>query len=316
MNIENKVAHNKNNIAKIFNRLITCGFLVPGLFVSVAQAELSQTIDNIKKTHQINIAYRDAPPFSYATSDGKVVGYVIDLCNVIVSDISKHLNIPDLKVNYIENKYLPERDELLREKKVDMICSVNANVNEWKSIADYSSPYTYSYTRFATLKNKKISSIDQLAGHTVSVTSGSVDALALNQTNREMGLNLFVIKTPTMEKAYDLMRSGKTSAAFINDISLKEIIEAQGDKDLFSISDKGVGKPQFFVILLPHDDKEFKSLVNQSLCKIRKSPDFGKIHDIWFNKPIPYLKLNLQTPYSKEMDKVLTQFDDCSRTGR
>lgn len=316
MNIDNKVLLDKNSSAKIFNWLNMCVFLVSGLFVSVAQAQLSKTIESITKTHQINIAYRDAPPFSYVASDGKVVGYVIDLCNVIVSDISKHLNIPDLKVNYIENKYLPERDELLREKKVDMICSVNANVIEWKTIADYSSPYTYSYTRFATLKNKKISSIDQLAGYTVSVTSGSVDALALNQTNRELNLNLFVITTPTMEKAFELMRSGKTSAAFINDISLKEIIEAQSDKNLFSISDKGVGKPQFFVILLPHDDKEFKSLVNQSLCKIRKSPDFGKIHDVWFNKPIPYLKLNLQTPYSKEMDKVLTQFDDCLRTGR
>jgi len=316
MNIENKFLLDKNSSAKIFNWLNMCVFLVSGLFVSVAQAQLSKTIENITKTHQINIAFRDAPPFSYAASDGKVVGYVIDLCNVIVSDISKHLNIPDLKVNYIENKYLPERDELLREKKVDMICSVNANVNEWKTIADYSSPYTYSYTRFATFKNKNISSIDQLAGHTVSVTSGSVDALALNQTNRELSLNLFVIKTPTMEKAFELMRSGKTSAAFINDISLKEIIEAQSDKNLFSISNKWVGKLQFFVILLPHDDKEFKSLVNQSLCKIRKSPDFGKIHDIWFNKPIPYLKLNLQTPYSKEMDKTLTPFDDCLRTGR
>ncbi|MFB0712971.1 transporter substrate-binding domain-containing protein, partial [Buttiauxella noackiae] len=217
---------------------------------------------------------------------------------------------------YIDNKYLPDRDALLREKKVDMICSVNANVIEWKTIADYSIPYTYSYTRFATLKNKNISSIDQLAGHTVSVTSGSVDALALNQANRELGLNLFVITTPTMEKAFELMRNGKTSAAFINDISLKEIIEAQSDKTSFSISDKGVGKPQFFVILLPHDDQEFKSLVNQSLCKIRKSPDFGKIHDIWFNKPIPYLKLNLQSPYSQEMDKALTQFDDCSSAER
>ncbi|MEW7314311.1 transporter substrate-binding domain-containing protein [Buttiauxella gaviniae] len=299
-------------MTKIFNPLTTCVLFVCCLFSSLATAQKSKTIDNITKTHQINIAYRDAPPFSYKTANGKVVGYVIDLCNVIINDMSKRLSIPDLKVNYIDNKYLPERDALLREQKVDMICSVNANVVEWKSIADYSTPYTYSYTRFATLKDKKIARIEQLAGHTVTVTAGSVDSIALNQANRELGLNMLVISTPTMEKAFDLMQDGTASAAFINDISLKEIIEARNDEKSFSVSEKGVGKPQFFVILLPHDDNEFKTLVNQSLCKIRRSPDFAKLHNTWFNTPLPYLKLNLQTPFSKEMDHILSQSDNCN----
>ncbi|OAT31430.1 periplasmic binding component of a glutamate/aspartate transporter [Buttiauxella brennerae ATCC 51605] len=299
-------------MTKTVNWLSICVFFVSGLFVQTVEAQASKTIESITNSHQINIAYRDAPPFSYKTADGKVVGYVIDLCNVIVSDISKHLNIRDLKVNYIDNKYLPERDELLRDQKVDMICSVNANVAEWKNLADYSIPYTYSWTRFATLKDKKITNIEQLAGHTVSVTAGSVDSIALNKANRELGLNILVITTPTMEKAFELMHDGTTSAAFINDISLKEIVEGQTDKSSFYISAKGVGKPQFFVILLPNGDNEFKSLVNQSLCKIRNSHDFAKIHDIWFNSPIPYLKLNLQSPFSEEMEQELALNGNCN----
>ena len=62
--------------------------------------ELDGTLKKIKTTGTFTLGYREAaPPFSFPGPDRRPVGYSIDLCTQIASDVQKHLGT-NLKLNW------------------------------------------------------------------------------------------------------------------------------------------------------------------------------------------------------------------------
>ena len=60
------------------------------------------TLDRIKASKTITLGYRQSSvPFSSAASDGKPVGYSIDLCSRVADDLRKDLAMPDLAVKWV-----------------------------------------------------------------------------------------------------------------------------------------------------------------------------------------------------------------------
>lgn len=209
---------------------------------SMAGEEIrSPTLQNISATHHIKIGYREAPPFSYTTADGHITGYVIDLCNDIINNIATKFHISNIKVDYVLNPSLPVRLQQLNDKSFDLLCTVNTGIPLWKKVIDYSASYAYSYTRFATFKDKHLTTLSQLRGKTVSVTLGSVDSLLLNDVNRQQHLNMHIVATSTMQDAFKMLQDRTAYAVFINEISLRKLIDEQHDNAAYAISSEPVG---------------------------------------------------------------------------
>ena len=82
------------------------GILLAAAFVLAATegsaAELYGTLKKIKDNGQIVMGHREnSVPFAYMQSDGKPIGYTVDLCNKIIDRIKKTLNMPNLKVKLV-----------------------------------------------------------------------------------------------------------------------------------------------------------------------------------------------------------------------
>lgn len=286
--------------------------LVP-LFLFTSLSQAAETLDNIKNTRHITIAYRNAPPFSYKQKNGEVAGYVIDLCRLVINDIEKSIGNQHIDVNYVENPLLIERSKLLSDHKVDMICTVNTGNPNWSYVAYYSVPYAISYTKFVSAQEVK--GIDKLQGRTVSVTSGSYDLFLLNKLNREKGLNLMVMTSPTMEGAFKMMSDGISSAAFINDISLQDIVDIKNDKKRYAVSVDSIDAEQKFVILM-QKDHELKSIVDNALCNELHSANFDGLYNSWFNSPLPFTNINLHHPLTSQARQELLSSPECKERGR
>src|SRR5580698_2144993 len=60
------------------------------------------TLDRIRQLHAIRLAYReDAAPFSYKTNSGEPAGYMVELCQAVVKQLSQQLQIPTLSIDYV-----------------------------------------------------------------------------------------------------------------------------------------------------------------------------------------------------------------------
>ncbi|MGD7179718.1 transporter substrate-binding domain-containing protein, partial [Ralstonia pseudosolanacearum] len=79
------------------------------------------TLDRIRETGTIRLAYReDSVPFSY-TDGGKPIGYSIDICSRVVDAIRTSLKRPELKVQYLPVT-AANRMDTIASGKADLEC--------------------------------------------------------------------------------------------------------------------------------------------------------------------------------------------------
>src|SRR5689334_6795748 len=89
--------------------------------------ELVGTLKKIHDTGVVTLGYREQSiPFSFVNPGGRPVGYSIDLCNEIVSDIREELGEPGIGVKY--KLVTPEtRIAAVRSGEIDLECGSTTN---------------------------------------------------------------------------------------------------------------------------------------------------------------------------------------------
>ncbi|WP_167455967.1 transporter substrate-binding domain-containing protein [Buttiauxella izardii] len=282
------------------------GFLLTCFATGVYAEPQMSTLERIASHKLINIGYRDAPPYAYKTSDGHVVGYVIDLCKDVTESLKNKLHINTLVVNYVPAP-LTMRTAMLNHNVIDMDCSVNTDTVKRQKIVLFSHHYLSVHTRFATRISTNIYSSFDLAGRTISVTKGTSDLVNINRLNRLQELNLLILSQPTMQESFEALSNGKSFAAAMNEVSLKELVESSEDPASYQISALALGAPQDLGIMMRHDDEELKSVVDASLDSRFNRADFKQLFNQWFNSNLPDKNINLHIPLTAEMYKYLTR---------
>lgn len=265
----------------------------------------TSTLERISSHKVVNIGYRDAPPYSYKTSEGHVVGYVIDLCKDVTESMKKDLHIKDLVVNFIPTP-VTMRTTMLNHNIIDMDCSVNTDTVSRENVVLFSRHYLSVYTRFGSFKGN-ISSYSDLAGRTISVAKGTTDLINMNSLNRLQKLNIMVFTQPTMKDAFAAMSSHKSYATAMNEVSLRQLIETSEDMKEYQISTLTLGTPQDLGIMLRHNDIELKNLVDKNLAARFNRSDFKQFYEQWFNSMLPGKNINLHLPLSTEMYHYITR---------
>ena len=70
--------------------------------IGATAAQADGTLDHIKDSAEIRLAYRaDASPFSYEI-DGKPSGYSVNLCLEVAKRLKEDLNLPKLTVSFVK----------------------------------------------------------------------------------------------------------------------------------------------------------------------------------------------------------------------
>src|SRR5204863_8553405 len=78
--------------------LLACG----GCASMAGPAGPGNTLDRIKASKTVTLGYRESStPFSFAGPDGKPLGYSIDFCDRVVTDLRRDLQLPDLAVKWV-----------------------------------------------------------------------------------------------------------------------------------------------------------------------------------------------------------------------
>ncbi|TNV22198.1 transporter substrate-binding domain-containing protein [Buttiauxella sp. B2] len=276
-------------------------------YATVANAELNMsTLEKIAAYKVINIGYRDIDPYSYKTSDGHVVGYVIDLCKDVTESLKRELHLNNLVVNYVPAP-LTMRTTMLNHNIIDMDCSFNTDTVKRESMVLFSHHYLSVNTRFGMQAGNKIRSSTDLAGRTISVTKGSTDLINLNRLNRLQKLNLLILSQPSIKESFDAMSNRKSYATVMNEVSLKEFIESSANPMQYAVSREVLGAPLDLGIMMRHGDTELKRMVDYNLAVRFKRADFKQFYDKWFNSNLPDRNINLHLPLTSEMHKYLIQ---------
>jgi glutamate/aspartate transport system substrate-binding protein len=263
----------------------------------------AQTIDKIKQTGAITIGHRDASiPFSYYDDQQKVIGYSMDICNRIVDDVKKSLNMPNLKVNY-QLVTSANRIPLMANGTIDLECGSTTNNVERQKQVGFTNTHFVTANRWIAKKSSNVKTLADLKGKTIVSTAGTTNIKQITEINAAQNLGMNIVSANGHPEAFQMVETGRAVAFVMDDILLYSLAAQSRTPADYEISATALSVEPYG-IMVRKDDAAFKKIVDDSTANTYKSGAINAVYDKWFLKPIPPRGLNLNVPVSAPLKKV------------
>jgi len=285
---------------------ITCflAFVVPA-----AMAQTPMTLDKVKSSGTITVAYRDSSiPFSYLDDKAQPVGFGWEICGRIVDEVKKATGQTNLKVQS-QAVTSANRIPLLMNGTIDIECGSTTNNSERQKQVAFATNYFYTGTRFLVKAGTAVNSIDDLKGKTVVSTTGTTNYKIIRNLNEEKKLGIDLIGAKDHADSALLVQTGRAVAFAMDDILLYGLKASAANPAEFAVVGEAI-QVEPYAIMLRKDDPAFKKLVDDTLAGLIKSGDFEKLYKKWFMSPIPPKGINLNAPMSRELQDNLKKLSD------
>ncbi len=276
---------------------------------AVAPAQTTSTLDKVKASGQITVAYRESSiPFSYLDDKAQPVGFGFEICQRIVDEVKKATGRSDLKVK-LQSVTSVNRIPLLQNGTVDVECGSTTNNSARGKQVQFSTNYFYAGTRFLVKAGTPVHSIDDLKGKTVVSTTGTTNFQILRHLNEEKQLDMELLGAKDHAESALMVESGRAVAFGMDDILLYGLrASAQNPTSLAVVSDPIQVEP--YAIMLRLNDPAFKKLIDDTLARLMKSGEFIRLYTKWFQSPIPPKGAILNVPMSLELFENLRVMSD------
>ena len=266
--------------------LMPLAISIIGLFSTPAAFAQQSTLDKMRSSGAVTMGVRESSgALSYTLGDGKYAGFHVEICNNVLRDIQKQLNLKTLDI-----KYSPvtsqNRIPLLQNGTVDIECgSTTNNATRQKDVAFAVTTYVEEI-RIAVKANSGITSLNQLNGKKVATTTGTTSVQLLRKHERATGVNFEEIFGKDHADSFLLLESGRADA-FVMDGSILagNIANAKNPGDYRIVGEVIAVEP--IAIMMRKDDPSFKKAVDDNIKKMMKDGTLAKLWDKWFLQPIP-----------------------------
>ena len=266
--------------------LMPLAISIIGFFSTPAAFAQQSTLDKMRSSGAVTMGVRESSgALSYTLGDGKYAGFHVEICNNVLRDIQKQLNLKTLDI-----KYSPvtsqNRIPLLQNGTVDIECgSTTNNATRQKDVAFAVTTYVEEI-RIAVKANSGITSLNQLNGKKVATTTGTTSVQLLRKHERATGVNFEEVFGKDHADSFLLLESGRADA-FVMDGSILagNIANAKNPADFRIVGEVIAVEP--IAIMMRKDDPSFKKAVDDNIKKMMKDGTLAKLWDKWFLQPIP-----------------------------
>ncbi len=260
------------------------------LYVLVPPAHAG-TLERVAETGKFRIGYRHhAPPYSYVTNDGKISGYIVDLCREVARNVQSTLKLPKLDVEYIEVT-ADDRLKVLAEGKVDVLCDPTSVTMSRRAAMDFSLPTFLDGASVATRGGEVVKGIENLQGKRVGVLKNTTTEETLRRTLNEMKVLANVVAVDTDPDGMRLLAEGQLDAYFADRGILNYLITHSPYSRELTLSDQYFTF-ETYALALPRNDDAFRLLVDSTLADLYRSDRVRNIYSRTFGEFPPDQFLN------------------------
>lgn len=211
------------------------------------------------------------PPFEYRDKDNNVVGYDIDIANLIGEKIGKKVEIIDMAFDGL----IPA----LITGKIDMVAAGMTNTAERKKKVNFSSVYYNIENAFVVgADNESIKGIEDLDGKVATVQIATAQDTFITKVGTPKEIKRF-------QKNDDALRElllGRGDFTVINYTVAKTFLNnSEAFKGKLKIGFRNfINKPgEGIALALPKGDEAFQKAVNEALADMEKSGELAKLKE-------------------------------------
>ncbi len=242
--------------------------------------ELTGTLQQIQKSGKVKIGYRDSlPPMSFLDKAGQPVGYSLDLCGHIVSEIEKTIGT-GIKVEYVpvtaENRFAA-----LPENKIDILCGATTKTISRGEMVDFTQLTFVTGASFMSRKGTKIR--NNFSGKKIGVVKDTTTAVALKKLLQETKTEAEVVFLNSSAEALKAMEQGKIDTYSADQVVLIGLAITAEEPDRFSVlPDLFTYEP--FALAVRRNDADFRLVADRVIADLYRSRKILDIYDRWLGQ--------------------------------
>lgn len=241
----------------------------------------TDTLRKIRDSGHIALGYRDSSrPFSYVGDGGQPVGYTIDLCTRVVTEVKAATGRRDLQIDWV--RVTPDdRIGAVTGGRVDLECgSTTASLSRQEQV-DFSYPTFVDGGSLLVAADAGVRTSADLAGKAIAVIPKTTTEGALAKWLARQGITAQVL--PVREHAEGLAAvSDGRAVAYASDrtILIGLGLAYQGSRRLMVLDDFLSYEP--YGLMMRRRDPDFRLTVNRALAEVYRSGDIVSIYKRWF----------------------------------
>ncbi len=268
------------------------------------------TLQTIYERGQIRLGHRlNSPPFAFLGPGARPIGYSLDICEVVVEAIARHLH------RAVDVQWVPvtpsNRFDLVRNGQVDLECGSSTANAERREIVAFSPTLFVTGTRLLVRRGSQLRSLRDLRGRTVVLSEGTVHAKLVPQLAARQNLDINFIFAPDHDASFQWLAEGKADAFANDDIQLHGMLAARDAGPDYRVVGDFLTYADY-ALSLRRDDPAFADVVDQAFAGLSGSGEIRAIYRRWFLRPLPSgVNLNLRmSPHLEHVFRLDDQHSD------
>jgi len=261
---------------------LTIIFVLFFLASPLSAEELTGTLEQIKKSGQMRIGYRDsAPPMSFLDQEGDPAGYSIDICNEIVTEVERKIGT-DVKVDYVPVT-AEGRFKALRDNKIDILCGSTTKTLSRSELVDFTQLTFVTGASLMTLKDDQDRNASGFEGKKIGVVRDTTTAVVLKKLIRDTAVDTEVVLFNSAKEGIDALRKKRIDAFSSDQVVLIGIALKSKNPGDFVI-DSNVFSFEPFALAVRRNDADFRLVADRVISNLSRSKRILNIYDKWIGK--------------------------------
>ncbi|WP_200889014.1 amino acid ABC transporter substrate-binding protein [Aphanizomenon flos-aquae] len=268
--------------SKIYKNItpVIFGLILSGLMPGIAKAET--VMEKVARTGVLTAGTsKDALPFAYSDSQGKLTGYSVDMLTLIQQQLEKELG---KKITLKLVAVTPAaRIPKIINRQVDIVCDASSFTWERDKKVDFSISYGVTGTQVLIKKETNLGSPESLINKRVGVLAGTTNEQAIKQIQPQSK----IVYLKTRPEGFAALEQGKIDAFASDSILLEGWLQTAKSPDSFAIVPPRPYSREGIACMVPENNSKFLNSVNYSLVKfmqgfVNDNPKYVAIFDRWF----------------------------------
>ena len=276
--------------------------LVALVLLAQPPAMAAGTLDKVKDSGKLLLGYRaDTRPFAFSDG-GQPAGFSVALCRKVADAVKAELKLPTLSVEFVPLT-AANRFELLQQGRVDLSCGTDTPTLERRALVDFSIPIFFAGTgallrsdadrRLRDAMEDRPSPTQPVWRGAPGVFSANVVFAAVGGTTIEKSLidglrarRITVTVAPVADYAAGVqMVLDRRAAALFGDrpVLLDAARQGPGAAELRVLERSFTREP--LALAMRRGDDALRLLVDRTLSRLYRSPDFAPLYGSWFGTP-------------------------------
>jgi polar amino acid transport system substrate-binding protein len=242
----------------------------------------AEGIEIVHEGHLTICTHLPYPPFQSTNDDGEVVGFDVDLLDLLADDLGVERTTDDI-VNIAWEQVIS--GAVFDAKRCDVGMGAMTITDDRAEDLTISDPYFEATQAMLVRTDEPYTSLEELEGERVGVQTDTTGQIYAQDLEEEMGYE--VVKYDDLALQLTALKAGNIAAAINDNSPLEDFVEKNDDTEVSAQFETG----EVYGFAFKKDDENAEKLAerfNELLAEAFEDGTYGEIYQRWFETEVPF----------------------------